>query len=64
MRVVAGEHSLNQVSGNEQTRSVSAVYIHPNYNPSNSDNDIALLKVNLIQLDRSMLNETIDWLNS
>ena len=46
-RIVAGEHDLSSVDGNEQTRSVKKVTIHPDYNYSNSDSDIAILEVPL-----------------
>lgn len=47
LRVVAGEHSLTQTSGNEQIRSVSTIKMHANYNSDTFENDIALLKVSL-----------------
>jgi len=40
--IVAGEHSLSQVSGNEQNRGVRRIVQHENYNSQNSFNDIAL----------------------
>ncbi|XP_046446195.1 trypsin-1-like [Daphnia pulex] len=45
LRVVAGEHSLAQNSGYEQTRSVSSIKMHVNYNSDTFENDIALLKL-------------------
>lgn len=44
--VVAGEYNRNQNDGTEQQRSVTAVYVHPNYDPFGSnDSDIALLQL-------------------
>jgi hypothetical protein len=43
--VVAGEYNRSQNDGTEQPRDVSTVYVHPSYNPSTSDSDIALLKL-------------------
>jgi trypsin len=49
-RVVAGEHDLNKVSGDEQYRSVVKYTKHENYVSSTFENDIALI----------FLNETLD----
>ncbi|XP_057369717.1 trypsin eta-like [Daphnia carinata] len=43
MRVVAGEHSLSQVSGLEQNRNVVRYTMHENYNAQTFENDIALI---------------------
>jgi len=42
-RVVAGEHSLSQVSGDEQNRGVTRYTMHENYNANTFTNDIALI---------------------
>ncbi len=43
--VTLGEHNLNQNEGSEQHKSISQVILHPNYNHSTSNNDLALLKL-------------------
>jgi trypsin len=44
--LVAGEHNINVVEGNEQTRQVVQIIIHPSYDtPVDTENDIAILKV-------------------
>ena len=43
--VVAGEYNRNQNDGTEQQRGVSTVIVHPDYNPSSDDSDIALLRL-------------------
>ena len=43
--VVAGEYTMQDTDGTEQSRSVSTLQVHPNYNPVTSDNDIALLQL-------------------
>jgi secreted trypsin-like serine protease len=43
--VVLGEHHRFTVDGWEQHKSISQVIAHPNYNPYNFDNDVALLKL-------------------
>jgi secreted trypsin-like serine protease len=45
MRIVAGEHRLNRLENIEQFMSLSRVIVHPAYNPSTSENDIALLEL-------------------
>lgn len=46
IEVIAGEYNRNQSDGTEQQRSVTAVYVHPDYDPSGSnDSDIALLQL-------------------
>jgi len=42
-RVVAGEHSLSQASGDEQNRGVTRYVMHPQYSPSTFENDVALI---------------------
>ncbi|KAK2861838.1 hypothetical protein Q5P01_001371 [Channa striata] len=46
-RVILGEHNLNANGGTEQIKEVSAVYIHPNWNPNRVSNgfDVALLRL-------------------
>ena len=48
--MVAGEHSLSQVSPNEQSRGVSRIIQHEDYSAQNSFNDIALFIVRIILL--------------
>ena len=43
--VVAGEYNRSQNDGTEQQRGVSTVIVHPNYDPSSDDSDIALLRL-------------------
>ncbi|XP_021960189.1 prostasin [Folsomia candida] len=44
--LVAGDHNINVVEGNEQTRQVVQIIIHPSYDtPVDTENDIAILKV-------------------
>ncbi|HYF66250.1 MAG TPA: trypsin-like serine protease [Herpetosiphonaceae bacterium] len=40
-----GDHDRTVVESSEQSRAVSQIIIHPNYNTSNSDSDIALIKL-------------------
>ena len=42
--VIAGEHDTRIHEGSEATYTVDKVYVHPRYQSSNKDNDIALLK--------------------
>jgi len=46
IRVVAGEHLLNEIEGREQIRTVRHVFIHDEYNWSTDENDIAALVLN------------------
>jgi len=43
--LVGGEHNLNSNEGTEQSRSVSQIIRHPNYNANTMANDIALMRV-------------------
>lgn len=43
--VVAGIYDLQPVTPGNQRRDVIQIVVHPGYNPSTSDNDIALLKL-------------------
>lgn len=43
--VVAGEYNRSLNDGTEQSRGVSTVIVHPDYNPSGDDSDIALLRL-------------------
>jgi len=43
--VVAGEHNQNSNEGSEQSRTVSQVLRHPNYNANTFANDIALMRL-------------------
>jgi len=45
LNVVAGEHDLSSVSNNEQVVNVRRINIHPHYDVSISDNDIAILEL-------------------
>lgn len=45
VQVVAGEYDRSQVDGTEQQRGVAQVVVHPNYDATTSDNDIALLQL-------------------
>jgi trypsin len=68
--VVAGEHSLRTVSGNEQSRTLTRIEVHPQYSGSIYVNDIAILFlssplefndfVQAIELPESMIDTTGD----
>lgn len=45
LQVVAGEHSISQTSGNEQTVDVARYVQHENYNTRTIENDISLIFV-------------------
>lgn len=45
LRIVAGEHSLNEESGLEQNRDVLVYLMHPRYIASTWEDDIALILV-------------------
>ncbi|XP_026134550.1 complement factor D [Carassius auratus] len=45
VKVVLGAHSLSNAEGTKQTFKATAVYNHPDFQISNYDNDIALLKL-------------------
>ncbi|KAK2908433.1 hypothetical protein Q8A67_004270 [Cirrhinus molitorella] len=53
LQVTVGEHIRGKDEGTEQTRTVSKVFVHPGYNHSSTDSDIALLRLQSpIALDR------------
>lgn len=43
--LVAGDHSFSNNDGQEQTRAVVTVIIHPSYDDGTIDNDAAMMKV-------------------
>jgi len=45
LTIVAGEHTLDEHSGTEQTIFVERVIEHPDYDPDTMDSDIAILKL-------------------
>lgn len=45
LRVVAGEHSLTEVSDLEQNGEVSSYVLHPKYDYNTLENDVAIVKV-------------------
>ncbi|XP_030635442.1 coagulation factor VII isoform X2 [Chanos chanos] len=45
LKVVAGEHDLDEKEGTEQTVEVEEMFMHPNYVTKTADNDIALLRL-------------------
>ncbi len=45
IQVRAGEYDRSRVDGTEQLRGVSTVIVHPSYNATTSDSDIALLRL-------------------
>ena len=52
---VAGEHSLSQVSGFEQSRGITGYVMHENYNTPTNYHDIALFFVIAIPFSRVWL---------
>ena len=44
-KVVLGVHSLSEAEDTKQTFDILELHNHPGFNPSNYDNDIALIKV-------------------
>ncbi len=42
---ILGDHDRTVTESTEQTRSVSQIIVHPNYNANTSDSDIALMKL-------------------
>ncbi len=46
-QVVAAEHSLSGVSGEEEIRPLAAIVANTAYNPDTNLNDIAILKVTI-----------------
>lgn len=47
LRITAGDLSLTTASIFRETRDVSAIYVHPRFNPFTLENDIAVLRVNV-----------------
>jgi len=45
LRIVAGDHDLFSLSGDEQSSIVKTINMHPEYDTANSDNDIAVLEL-------------------
>lgn len=46
-QIVLGDHDRFASDGTEQVRNVVQVVVHPDWNPSTNDNDIALLKLDI-----------------
>lgn len=46
LRITAGDLNLIDASIYRETRDVSAIYVHPRFNPFTLENDIAVLRVN------------------
>lgn len=46
-KVVLGVHSLSQPEDTKQVFDIAELHNHPDYNPLNYDNDIALIKVSV-----------------
>lgn len=44
-KVVLGVHSLSQAEDTKQIFDIMELHNHPQFNPDNYDNDIALIKV-------------------
>jgi Trypsin len=44
-RVVLGDHRPSLIEGTEQTIAVSRIIVHPSYNPTTYDNNIALMEL-------------------
>jgi len=42
---VTGEHDLRKADGTEQVIPIEQIIIHPNYNPTGIDYDVALIKL-------------------
>lgn len=47
-RVVLGDHNINTNEGREQIKSVSRVYVHPNWNSNNVAGGLVLYKLNAL----------------
>jgi hypothetical protein len=45
LQIILGDHRRSLAEGTEQTLAVSSVVVHPSYNPSTYNNDIALLQL-------------------
>jgi len=43
--LVAGDHNIQDSDGNEQSRTVQTVILHPQYDDNTIDNDAAMMKV-------------------
>jgi len=43
--LTAGEHDLRKADGTEQVIPIEQIIIHPNYNPTGIDYDVALIKL-------------------
>lgn len=47
LRIIAGDLSILNASPFRETRDVTAIYVHPRFNPFTLENDIAVLRVNV-----------------
>lgn len=47
LRIIAGDLNILAASAFRETRDVSAIYVHPRFNPFTLENDIAVLRVNV-----------------
>ena len=62
LRVVAGEHSLNDESGLEQNRDVAFYSMHPRYTAKTWEDDIALIVVSSVLNFRVVFSDKVNIL--
>jgi len=54
-KVTVGKHSLHAKDTNELTFDISDIYLHPDYDATTLDNDIAIVKLN----QKVIFNDTV-----
>ncbi|XP_067470723.1 complement factor D [Thunnus thynnus] len=62
-KVVLGVHSLSEPEDTKQTFDISELHNHPDFNPSNYDNDIALIKLDR-PFNSSEAVKTVEYLRA